>query len=296
MKILTEASGSLTAAYVIEAIKRTGNIAVASDIDELNAGSCLGDDFILFPDKNDPDLWKKIERLLSDHEIDVVIPSLDEMMIGWAERKEYFTDKGISIIISPFETIKIFQNKWETFLFFRKFGIPCPATSLTQDHPLIKPIFGRGSQGIKITDKAVNMQNMISQEIVKGEEYTVDCFFDYEGNPVYIIPRKRVAVKEGKSTKGIVVRNDLIDFYVREIATHTKLIGPINMQCMLKNGCVKFIEVNPRIAGGMALGFAATENWVKLIIDNIINKNQIVPKQIKDHLKMVRYYAECFIP
>ena len=47
--------------------------------------------------------------------------------------------------------------------------------------------------------------------------------------------------------------------------------GPINIQCFIcKDGSVKFVEINPRIAGGMALGFAATENWINLIVDHFI--------------------------
>lgn len=295
VRILTEASGSLTSAYLMKAIRDAGHIPVGSDIEELTAACCLADDFILFPKKDSPKLWEEIDALLIKYKIDVVIPSFDEMMIGWATQKEYFENKKINIIISPVETIETFGNKWKTYLFFKKIGVPCPATSLKQDYPLIKPIHGRGTKGIKITDESVNMDGMISQEIVTGEEYTIDCFFDYKGDPVYVVPRKRLYVREGKSTKGIVIKNDQIVSYVTKIAQHIKLVGPINMQCFCHGENLKFIEVNPRIAGGMALGFAATENWIKLIIDNILNKQPIKPIPIHYGLKMVRYYAECFV-
>jgi len=295
LRFLTEASGSLTSAYLIKAIREAGHIAVGSDIEELTAACCLADDFILFPKKDSPKLWEGIDALLIKYKIDVVIPSFDEMMIGWATRKEYFEDKGVNIIISPVETIEIFENKWKTYLFFKEIGIPCPSTSLKQDYPLIKPIHGRGAKGIKIADESVNMEGMISQEIVTGEEYTIDCFFDYKGDPVYVVPRKRLYVRDGKSTKGIVIKNDQIVSHVAKIARFIKLVGPINMQCFADGNNLKFIEVNPRIAGGMALGFAATENWVNLIVDNILNQQPIKPMPIHYGLKMVRYYAECFV-
>jgi len=295
LRFLTEASGSLTSAYLIKAIREAGHIAVGSDIEELTAACCLADDFILFPKKDSPKLWEGIDALLIKYKIDVVIPSFDEMMIGWATRKEYFEDKGVNIIISPVETIEIFENKWKTYLFFKEIGIPCPSTSLKQDYLLIKPIHGRGAKGIKIADESVNMEGMISQEIVTGEEYTIDCFFDYKGDPVYVVPRKRLYVRDGKSTKGIVIKNDQIVSHVAKIARFIKLVGPINMQCFADGNNLKFIEVNPRIAGGMALGFAATENWVNLIVDNILNQQPIKPMPIHYGLKMVRYYAECFV-
>ncbi len=57
---------------------------------------------------------------------------------------------------------------------------------------------------------------------------------------------------------------------------------------------MSFVEINPRIAGGMALGFAATENWVPLFID-IIQGNKVVSQNcIKWGMKMFRTYQEFY--
>ena len=72
--------------------------------------------------------------------------------------------------------------------------------------------------------------------------------------------------------------------------------GPINLQCFeLENGEIKFIEINPRIAGGMALAFAATENWVEVVIEQMLNGKKFVPKSVRNNTKMYRYYKEVFI-
>jgi len=49
MRIMTEASGSLTASYLIKAIQNAGHQAIGSDINNINAGYCLADDFIVLP-------------------------------------------------------------------------------------------------------------------------------------------------------------------------------------------------------------------------------------------------------
>ena len=296
MRILTEASGSLTASYLIKAIQNAGHQAIGSDINTINAGYCLANDFIVLPHKDTLSLWKTIEEEMIRHHIDVVIPSLDETMVGWAQRQDHFRQMGIHVIISPEKTIRICQDKWETYLFFQQAGIPCPRTSLKKDYPLVKPRRGRGSEGITISETDIPMEGMISQEVVIGEEYTIDTFFDREGSPVYIIPRKRIAVKNGKSTRGIVCRHEKIVDYVKKMAMATRFTGPINFQCFDNDDEISFIEINPRIAGGMALGFAATENWVTLAVDNLIHGHPIKPKPVKYGLKMVRCYAEFFIP
>jgi len=296
MRILTEASGSLVASYLINAIRDAGYEAVGSDIDTLNPGFCLADDFVALPHKNDPGLWNAIEKALLNKKISVVIPSFDETMVGWAERREYFARLGVFIVVSPLETVRICQDKWETYRFFNGAGVPCPRTSLEQNYPLVKPRLGRGAEGVCIPHGPVSMEGMISQEIAQGEEYTVDAFFDREGEPVYIVPRKRIGVQNGKSTRGIVCRHDGIEHYIRVMGQAARFSGPINFQCFVEGETLSFIEINPRIAGGMALGFAATENWVRLIVDNLILGRPINPKPVRYGLKMVRYYAECFIP
>jgi carbamoyl-phosphate synthase large subunit len=295
-RILTEASGSLTSAYLIESIKEAGHVCIASDIDGRCFGRYLADDFILMPRVSDVDLWDRVETELLKNHIDLVIPSLDETLLGWSERKEKFAKIGIEVILSTATSVAICQDKWLTYEFFKSHSIPTPATSLNQIYPLVKPRLGRGGVGVLITQDQVDMTGQISQELVCGVEYTVDVFCNNKSDPVYIIPRRRVNVREGKSIEGIVDCNEVISSWVKLICKKLPFFGPINIQCfVLSDGSVMFIEINPRIAGGMALGFASTENWVKLIGSNLIDGEPIEPKPIQYGLEMRRYYAEIFI-
>jgi len=294
-KILTEASGSLVSAYLINAIKESGHIAVASDVNKENHAACLANEFIIMPYSHDPNLWKIIEEKLLEFNIDIVIPSFDETLLEWSKRKAYFREKGIEVIISDKKSLNIFLDKYKAYQFCNTYNIPTPKTSLTQNFPLVKPRFGRGGIGLYIGNEKQNMDNMISQDFIKGMEYTVDCLFNKDGRPIYIIPRVRIDVKDGKSIKGVVVKHELIFKYIKQISKQVKLVGPINFQFIEKEDkSLYFIEVNPRIAGGMALGIAASENWINLIVQNFIENKNIVPKEINYGLKMVRYYAECF--
>ncbi|HBZ81753.1 ATP-grasp domain-containing protein [Brevibacillus sp. FSL K6-0770] len=296
LRILTEASGSMSAAYIIRAIRQAGHAAIASDIDPDCVGRYLATDFIRMPSKNAPDLWEQTVEKLIDHKVNAVIPSLDETLSGWAERQQQMSQLGIDIILSPVETVRTFQDKWQTYQFFVREGIPTPATSLEQIFPLVKPRNGRGAVGVRVEKSSVEMDGMISQELASGIEYTVDVFCDKESHPVYIVPRRREGVIQGKSTGGIVEKQPLIEEWVQKICRAIPFAGPVNMQCFLQeNGEIQFIEINPRIAGGMALGFAATENWISLMVDHFIYGKRITPKPIQYGLKMKRYYAEVFV-
>ncbi len=298
-RILTEASGSMVSSYMIKAIRESGNISIASDISAQCSAIVLADEFITFPPKNDPNLWEKIEKLLIDNRVDVVIPSFDEMLLGWAERKTLFLDKGIEILISDIETIKVFQDKWSTYEFFKANSIPCADSSLEPIYPFIKPREGRGSVGIFVEHDPILRadkfdSSCISQKILTGVEYTIDCLFDTLGNPIYIVPRKRLGVSNGKSTGGEIELNEIIHKGVMDIAKSIKFIGPINVQCFLDGEEINFVEINPRIAGGMALGFAGTENWIPLFLNILAGETEFAPQKVQNHLKMYRTYQEVF--
>lgn len=297
MRILIEASGSLTSGYLINSIKEAGHTCVASDINNSCFGRYLADDFIVMPTASDPEIWNKIESKLLENNINMVIPSLDETLLGWAQHKEKFSEIGIKIVLSSSESIAVCQDKWLTYEFFKANGIPTPKTSLNQIYPLVKPRLGRGGAGVFIPEDNVDMTGQISQEVVDGVEYTVDVFCDDANIPIYIVPRRRLNVRDGKSVDGIVEHNEAISNWVKLICQKLPFIGPINIQCFkLNDGSILFIEINPRIAGGMALGFASTENWIRLIISNLVYGVKITPKLIQYGLEMRRYYAEVFIP
>jgi carbamoyl-phosphate synthase large subunit len=296
LRILTEASGSLTSSYLIKAIQDSGHEAIASDVNEECAARYLADGFIQMPKSSDPELWEKVGSLLVEARIDLVIPSFDETLLGWAQSLHARNGYAVAqIILSPADVIDTFVDKWKAFEFFVQHGIPTPMTSLKQEFPLVKPRLGRGGKGVFVASERVDMSGCISQEMVLGEEYTVDVLCDNSSRPLYIVPRKRIGVRDGKSTQGVVVRNLSIERVVQDICAATRFRGPVNIQCFRDDeGGIKVIEVNPRIAGGMALGFAATENWVPLMVSMISGKEHFKPLPVKYGLKMMRYYAEVF--
>lgn len=292
-----EASGGLTSKYLIDYIHDSGGYVVGSDIKDC-AAKVLCDQFILLPKYSDSDLWRIIEKALIDNNIDIVIPSFDETLYEWAIKKEYFKSKGIDVIISSYSSIKICQDKWLTYNFFRKHNIPTPKSSLKNIYKVLKPKIGRGSKGIiyqKTKVRPLISKDYFSQEFISGKEYTVDIFCNIEHIPVYIIPRNRIEIIDGKSVVSMTENVSQCYEIIKKICRSLKFIGPINIQFIIdKNGEIYFLEINPRIAGGMSLGFKASENWINLIISNLLNKHIITPKKVNFNLKMFRTYHEVF--
>jgi carbamoyl-phosphate synthase large subunit len=296
MNIFLESSGSLVSASIIKSIQSAGFRAIASDISYESVGRYLSDEFVLSPKKNDPMLWDKFKKIMIEYKVHAVFPSFDPTLHGWSCRKDEFMDSNTCIILSDASTVQLFQDKYQAYKFFLKEGIRTPETSLEKDFSLVKPRVGSGAKGVIFNaSKDICMEGMLSQEYIKGEEYTVDVFCNQEGEPVYILPRLRLGIVDGKSTSGIIIKDEVIQKEVNRICQIVKFRGPVNFQCIKsKDGKVSFLEVNPRLSGGMILSFSASENWINLAIKHFVFGDKIKPKQVKYGLGMHRYYSEIF--
>lgn len=296
MRIMIEAVGSMVSGAIIKNIHDAGHQVIGTDASKDCFAKELCDEFYVVPCASEPNSAEFLKNFVLEKKIDVVIPTLDEGMLKWAQASGELEKKNIHVAISDTDVIDICEDKWKTYLFFAENNIPTPVSSLEQKYPLVKPRDGRGGAGIVVTDETVDMTGMISQELLRGTEYSIDVFCDIDGEPVYIVPRKRQAVREGKSTAGIVVKNEKIESIVRQICSSMKFQGVINIQCFddeEKGIC--FTEINPRWGGGTALGVAATENWVTLLIETFVGKEKIkTSKDINYGLRMGRYYSEVF--
>lgn len=296
MRIMTEAAGCAVSPSGIKNIQKAGYVAVGTDSNSDSFARYICDEFYQVPLASNPESSDFLRKLVIEKKVDLVIPSLDEGMIKWAMMKDELESYGVHVAISGVDTIKLCEDKWLTYQKFMECNISTPRSSLNNIYPLVKPRLGRGGSGIRINDKSVDMVEMISQELLTGEEYTTDVLCDRNGKPIYIVPRKRLVVKDGKSTEGIVEKQEVVIKEVKKICDAIHFEGPINIQCFIDDkGEVKFTEINPRLGGGTALSMEATENWFPLIVDIFINKKAVnATKPIKYGLKMGRYYDEVY--
>jgi len=157
------------------------------------------------------------------------------------------------------------------------------------EYPVImKPRVSRGSRNIfKAEDKrqliaiqnyfnsiGLYPENRILLEYLPGEEYTIDCLFDLRGELICAVPRCRLATTGSICSIGRVEKNiELID-YVKKISKVLEFRGPINIQFRKdKQGHLKILEINARIAGGTAISLKAGVNIPKLSVDVHANRD-----------------------
>lgn len=298
MKALVEGIGSMVFGTQLNYYLDMGWDLVGIDIDNKSFGLYKNLKPYIVPRYSEEKCFEEIENIIKNEKIDYVFPSVNEGLLQWSLKKQYFKKKyGTEIVISDQAIIDICIDKWKTYKFFEENNIPTPKTSLKNEFNLLKPRIGRGSYGIydkKNVPTEFSMEGYISQERVNGEEYTVDVLCDLNSKPIYIIPRKRIGIESGVSVKGVTVYDEDIICYVDNIITKLKPIGIINIQCFKDEKNINFIEINPRIAGGSSLSFASSDNWFKAI-ECFYNNKTYDSKKIVYNNYMFRYYEDVIV-
>jgi carbamoyl-phosphate synthase large subunit len=297
MRALIEAVGSPIWGPLLPTLREAAEFIVGTDVDPLAWGLYRLDQGALVPSYGRPEVWDQLLSLCARWRIDTVFPSLNEGLSGWAQRKAELGRMGISVVISDPETIRLFTDKWETFQFFRDHGIPTPRTSLAQDYPLLKPRNGRGGTGIRLLGpgETVAMDAMVTQELLSGQEYSIDALCDPAGRPLCVVIRERLQVESGLSVRGRVVADPELEAMVRRILAAVPVWGPVNLQCFRTRSGIQFTEVNPRLAGGLSLSMAATGNWFQWIA-TMLRGGDPGPQAVRSGLVMLRTFQDVIVP
>ncbi|HVN88003.1 MAG TPA: ATP-grasp domain-containing protein [Candidatus Binatia bacterium] len=296
MNVLVEAVGSPAWATLVPYLRAVATRIVALDVDRLAAGLYLADHGYIVPRYSEPGCMDVLVDICRRERIDWVLPTIHEGLGKWAARREALAAEGIRLVISPPETIAFCEDKWETYRFFTAHGIPTARTSLEHEYELIKPRVGRGGAGHRRVPPGewVDMTDCIAQEVLEGREFSVDALCDLEGTPLYIVPRERLAVESGLSVRGRVACDEEIEAHVRRILSAARFIGPVDVQCFRTVAGLRFTEINPRLAGGVSLAMAATENWF-VVLEKLFRGETVQPRSVRNGLLMLRHYTDCIV-
>jgi carbamoyl-phosphate synthase large subunit len=234
-----------------------------------------------------------VKDIVSREKIDLIIPTVDEELVTFSNNN---IPIAANVMISPYETVETCNDKYLFYERFREHGFS-PMYVVTdsrddlkefgKDRILMKPRIGRGSRGIRsfenvdeIPDELINRDNVFC-EYLPGYEYTADVLCDLNGNPIVIIPRKRLEVHDGVCVKGKMERNQEIIGNIEKMCMVLKFIGPINIQFKLdSNGKPKLVEANPRFSGGLPITIKAGVNTLELLND-LLEGRKITKEKLK---------------
>lgn len=307
-RIMIGSCGGLTGLYLSRYYKNMNYYVLGGDISDVNVTKKFIDKLIILPrSDNDEFIYNLIDEL-NKNQVEYYIPTHSKEVAVVSKNESILQKKwGGKFIISPYNTYLELDNKKKANINLKKLNIPVPKLIKNIENvnfPIfLKPNIASGSFGsylVENKNKYLDYLNMYPNssfyEYINGQEYTVDCIFNNQGNLVGYNQRKRM-----KNLGGAVVisENDNkynIIPYIEKISNKFTIKGCVNFQYILQNNIPYFIDVNLRFAsGGLPLTVETGIDIPTMLIDimdnKLINGVQVFKESKK---RMYRYFEEIY--
>lgn len=292
-------------------IKRIESNIVTADISKTAPATYFGDKNYTIPKIGDDGYIEAVINICNKENIMLVIPTIDtELKILSENKKLIEKETNAKILISDKKVIDICINKKNTNKFFEENGFGIPKEIKNSDienrnykFPLfIKPIDGSSSiNAFKVNNEKQLLffkdyiDNPIIQEFIEGTEYTIDAFIDFDGNPITIVPRERIATRAGEISKGKIVKDRELINEVKKVIEVLKPIGHITFQCMKAKDGIKFIEINPRFGGGAPMSIKAGANSPLNLYRLLLNEKLTYNEDFNENILALRFDDSIFL-
>jgi carbamoyl-phosphate synthase large subunit len=326
-RVLITACGTVTAQSVMKGLRHQAELPGAqgvpvlasesldvditgADASPLNAGRYFADRFAEVPRADDPGYLDALLQIVRAQGIQLLVPIFDGEFALLARERHRFEALSCAVAISAPDTIAICNQKDRTARFFADHGFPAPRLVEPADaragrcrFPLVvKPREGRASIGVRVAATPAEVErelatgeDLVLQEWTSGREVTVDVLCDLQGELVGLVPRERLEIKAGVSSKGRTLRDAALVEGAARMARLLRFRGPANIQGFLQNdGQVQWIEINPRFSGALPLTIAAGLNGPLLLAHAALG-DRIEPRLGEyAEVRMLRYWEEVF--
>ncbi|HLT67278.1 MAG TPA: ATP-grasp domain-containing protein [Microbacterium sp.] len=280
--LVTGAGGAAGVAVIRSLLARRDLTVYAADMDGWAAGLYLvpAERRRLVEPGRSPGFVPGIAAVVAADAIDVVISTVDVELAELATRRD---EVAPAVLAAPSaDTIAVALDKLAlaercapTVNVPRTVLAGAAALAVEWEFPVFaKPRSGAGSRGIRgVPDRAALEalpvdEDLIVQDLLPGEEYSVDVIADRDGRVVAAVPRTRARVDSGVSIAGRTVRDDELESTASAVARAIGLVGVANVQLRRdRAGRAALLEVNPRFPGALPLTIAAGVDIPSLVVD-----------------------------
>ena len=243
------------------------------------------------PRISDPAYIPALLDICKQEGVDLLIPTIDTDLLLLAEHRADFAALGTRVLVSDPHVIALCRDKRQTYAAFTEAGLTAPrpvdaAEDYDGGYPaFIKPLNGSSSINAFRADSrealerlAAQVPDPIIQPFVEGTEYTVDVFCDFDGAPVYITPRIRLAVRGGEVLQTKVCHSAQIEDEIRRLVAVLRPCGPMAVQLIRDAaGTDHYIEINPRFGGGAPLSMHAGADSARALVRMLAGRPAVDP-------------------
>lgn len=283
VRVLVTGVGGAAGVAVVRGLAHRHDVHVfAADMDGWASGLYLvpADSRRLLPPGASAEFVPTLAEIVRADEIDVVISTVDVELTALAARREEIAPAVLAAASQA--TLELALDKYSLAERCRDI-VNVPTTLLAGPDALAahwtfpviaKPRAGAGGRGVRVVpDRAAlealpTDEGLIVQDLLPGEEYSVDVIAAADGRVVAAVPRVRERVDSGVAIAGRTVHDPELEGAAAAVARAIGLVGVANVQLRRdRNGRAALLEVNPRFPGSLPLTIASGVDIPSLVVD-----------------------------
>jgi carbamoyl-phosphate synthase large subunit len=315
VKVLVTGAGALVGQGIIRSLIESSlsPVIVAADPSPLSAGLYWTSHRQLVPMARDPTYVQAFENILDRERPDAIIPGTDVELLLFADNRARWEERfGTHVIVSNPSVVRIADDKYLTYLFFRDHGFAAPDSCLPGEEsaliervgfPLIvKPRVGARSVGVEkvqtkdeLTRALAAREGLVIQECVATEraEYTAGTL-TFEGRCEASIVMRR-DLRDGNTYRAYVEAFPELNVEVCRMAEALGTHGPANFQFRLDaQGRAKVFEINMRFSGTTPLRMRAGFNEVEMTLRRTL-RNEPIKQPSVQPMTILRHFTETVV-
>ncbi|MDP0494015.1 MAG: ATP-grasp domain-containing protein [Fusobacterium sp. JB021] len=294
MNILITSAGRRT--KLIEEFKENFDRVVATDLSNLAPAIYKADNYYIVPCIKDDNYILTILEICKKEKIDGILSLIDPELEILSRYKEKFKEIGVTVIGSSASVSNLCFDKFKMYNFLKDNNFK---TQLTYDDlekfkndyknekikfpVFIKPCKGSASIGVNRIDDMETLElfwkkqtNLIIQGFINGEEIGCDVYTDLISKEVVsIFTKKKLNMRAGETDKAVSFKDNKLFGIVEDFIEKLGTIGPADIDIFKVKGEYYISEVNPRFGGGYLIAYECSENFPKLIRNNLEGKANI---------------------
>lgn len=260
---------------------------VGMDMAEDAVGQKWCDVFVPAFAASDPGYPNFLRELIAKHEIDLVLPGIEQDVTRMSAERESFRDSRAKFALPPVELLRLASDKWLTHRALVEAGFPTIPTRIEGRFAelakefgapfLLKPRRSYASKGIATIHDERDLEywrsktadRFMVQKIVgnDAEEFAVGMFGLGDGRICNLSVLQRRLSREGATVKARTVTIPELETRVRDLAKLFRPEGPTNMQFRRDGKDYLLLETNPRFSSSCSLRTAFGRNDVEFCIE-----------------------------
>ena len=315
IKVLISGAGGDVGQGVVKALQKSDldleiyKICVFEDSSFLH----LDDKSFIAPFSKDESYIDYLITLMNKLDIDIFFPTVDSEIVKISENKAILEEcTNAKVFVGDIETVKMCDDKYETYKFLTKHGFPTPKTIIPKNKEeikefvkevgtpfIVKKRLDNGAKHLHVLNHIedsfpfIGNENFIFQEYLddKEGEFTTGVYLgeDKEIKGICILKRE---LKCGSTYKARRIKDEHLEKELEEVA---KKIGLkyLNIQARRIGGRFYIFEFNGRLSGTTGV-ISRIFNAPEMAIRELVLGEKLEKVENDEIFVMMRYNEEIY--